>query len=331
MGHTQGARVPGSLNVKKLFLPMRCQQCACAAPAPSRRWIHACSARLPSGTGSRFGTCVEAGQRAGQSAGNPLSNQLTPHASSDCAARSRPKLRTICAPLGHDPPGDGHYPRGTSRSRDQPVLLEAPNGDIERATPRATEGAPPRQGRAPHSAHGFRRWPLPSAAGKRMRRPALALVCLLSSKAMLAACFTAMPPTARAAAHRRVPAAPAMGWLDDVVGKVKDATREVTVQHILLPSQSDARDLWRELEAAGVTSESFGRAAAARSTCELPSLRIGSHDEALTRRPRSRWQVAPPRSGPTRRCRNFEGHRASSSFARGRWRPSLRPWPLPRR
>jgi hypothetical protein len=122
---------------------MRCQQCACAAPAPSRRWIHACSARLPSGTGSRFGTCVEAGQRAGQSAGNPLTNQLTPHASSDCAARSRPKLRTICAPLGHDPPGDGHYPRGTSRSRDQPVLLEAPNGDIERATPRATEGAQP--------------------------------------------------------------------------------------------------------------------------------------------------------------------------------------------
>jgi hypothetical protein len=297
---------------------MRCQQCACAAPAPSRRWIHACSARLPSGTGSRFGTCVEAGQRAGQSAGNPLTNQLTPHASSDCAARSRPKLRTICAPLGHDPPGDGHYPRGTSRSRDQPVLLEAPNDDIERATPRAMRA-------------NMDSDVAPAPAGKRMRRPALALVCLLSSKAMLAACFTAMPPTARAAAHRRVPAAPAMGWLDDVVGKVKDATREVTVQHILLPSQSDARDLWRELEAAGVTSESFGRAAAARSTCELPSLRIGSHDEALTRRPRSRWQVAPPRSGPTRRCRSFEGHRASSSFARGRWRPSLRPWPLPRR
>jgi hypothetical protein len=214
--------------------------------------------------------------------------------------------------------------RGTNRCcwRPQMATLSAPL----RAPLRA-----PSQGRAAHSGHGFRRWPLPSAAGKRMRRPALALVCLLSSKAMLAACFTAMPPTARAAAHRRVPAAPAMGWLDDVVGKVKDATREVTVQHILLPSQSDARDLWRELEAAGVTSESFGRAAAARSTCELPSLRIGSHDEALTRRPRSRWQVAPPRSGPTRRCRSFEGHRASSSFARGRWRPSLRPWPLPRR
>ena len=30
------------------------------------------SARLPSGTGSRFGTGVEAGQRAGQSAGNEL-------------------------------------------------------------------------------------------------------------------------------------------------------------------------------------------------------------------------------------------------------------------
>ena len=108
------------------------------------------------------------------------------------------------------------------------------------------------------------------AARPMLPRPALALL-LLSSKAMLAACFAAVPPTARAAACRRVPPAPAMGWLDDVVGKVKDATREVTVQHILLPSQSDARDLWRELEAAGVTSESFGRAAAARSTCESPS------------------------------------------------------------
>ena len=60
-----------------------------------------------------------------------------------------------------------------------------------------------------------------------------------------------------------------MSWLDDVVEKVKDATREVTVQHILLPTQSDARTLWRELEASEVTSESFGRAAADRSTCEL--------------------------------------------------------------
>ena len=113
-----------------------------------------------------------------------------------------------------------------------------------------------------------------------MPRPALALL-LLSSKAMLAACFAAVPPTARAAACRRVPSAPAMGWLDDVVGKVKDATREVTVQHILLPTQSDARDLWRELEAAEVTSESFGRAAAARSTCESPT-----HGSALKRSPR---------------------------------------------
>lgn len=99
---------------------------------------------------------------------------------------------------------------------------------------------------------------------------ARAALLLLSSKAMLAACFAAVPPTARAAACRRVPSAPAMGWLDEVVGKVKDATCEVTVQHILLPTQSDARDLWRELEAAEVTSESFGRAAAARSTCESP-------------------------------------------------------------
>ena len=122
--------------------------------------------------------------------------------------------------------------------------------------------------------------PAQRVAVRPMRRPALALL-LLSSKAMLAACFAAVPPTARAAACRRVPPAPAMGWLDDVVGKVKDATREVTVQHILLPSQSDARDLWRELEAAGVTSESFGRAAAARSTCESPT-----HGSALKRSPR---------------------------------------------
>jgi hypothetical protein len=86
-------RLPGWTSLPAVRLCSACTESA----------IHACSARLPSGTGSRFGTGVEAGQRAGQSAGNDLTNQLTTHTSSDCAARSRPKLRTICAPLGHDP------------------------------------------------------------------------------------------------------------------------------------------------------------------------------------------------------------------------------------
>jgi hypothetical protein len=91
-----------------------------------RVFAQACSARLPSGTGSRFGTGVEAGQRAGQSAGNDLTNQLTPHVSSDCAARTQQANIANDLRAARARPGDGHYPRGNSRSRDQPVLLEAP-------------------------------------------------------------------------------------------------------------------------------------------------------------------------------------------------------------
>ena len=159
-----------------------------------------------------------------------------------------------------------------------------------------------------------------------MRRRALTLLCLLSSKAVLAACFTAVPPIARAAAcssARRVPAAPAMSWLDDVVGKVKDATREVTVQHILLPSQSDARDLWRELQAAEVTSESFGRAAAARSTCELPSPTIGSHNETLTQCSRSRLAGGSAKKRPDTKMPQLRGAPGELVFRKGQMAPEF--------
>ena len=89
-----------------------------------------------------------------------------------------------------------------------------------------------------------------------------------------------------------------MNLFDSLVGMVKDATREVTVQHILLPSQSDARELWTELGASGeVTSESFGKAAAARSTCgsaqkrpdkKMPQLR-GMPGELTFRKGQSAW------------------------------------------
>ena len=153
-----------------------------------------------------------------------------------------------------------------------------------------------------------------------MRRPTLALL-LLSSKAMLAACFAAMPPTVRAAACRRVPSAPAMGWLDDVVGKVKDATREVTVQHILLPSQSDARDLWRELEAAGVTSESFGRAAAARSTCESPS--HGSALKTLTETPVIALAGGSAKKRPDMKMPQLRGAPGELVFRKGQMAPEF--------
>ena len=154
-----------------------------------------------------------------------------------------------------------------------------------------------------------------------MRRPALALL-LLSSKAMLAACFAAVPPTARAAACRRVPPAPAMGWLDDVVGKVKDTTREVTVQHILLPSQSDARDLWRELEATEVTSESFGRAAAARSTCESPSP-VGSALKTLTETPVIALAGGSAKKRPDMKMPQLRGAPGELVFRKGQMAPEF--------
>lgn len=71
-------------------------------------------------------------------------------------------------------------------------------------------------------------------------------------------------------AARYAPAA--MGLLDDIAGGFKAAiqefTQEVTVQHILVPTQAQARELYDSLvEAGDISSDAFGRAAQQHSTC----------------------------------------------------------------
>ena len=74
---------------------------------------------------------------------------------------------------------------------------------------------------------------------------------------------------ARAARHARA----RMGLLDDVAAAYRDAiqefTQEATVQHILVPTQSKARELYDSLleEAGGASSDAVGSAARQHSTC----------------------------------------------------------------
>mmetsp|Transcript_7955 Transcript_7955/g.17469 ORF Transcript_7955/g.17469 Transcript_7955/m.17469 type:complete len:158 (+) Transcript_7955:7-480(+) len=91
--------------------------------------------------------------------------------------------------------------------------------------------------------------------------------------------------------------APRMGLLDDMVSRIRDATHEVTVQHILVPSQMDARQLWKELIEEGVTPESVGLVAASRSACGSGKKRPDAKLAQLRGRPGElrfrRGQMAP--------------------------------------
>ena len=65
--------------------------------------IHVRSAHLPSGTGSRFGTDIGAGWRAGQSGGTHPVNRSQLERRLEIVARSRPIARWTGARFGHDP------------------------------------------------------------------------------------------------------------------------------------------------------------------------------------------------------------------------------------
>ena len=58
-----------------------------------------------------------------------------------------------------------------------------------------------------------------------------------------------------------------MGLLDDMIGGAREALREVNVQHVLVDSQMQARDVYDAIQAEGASSAVVGRYAAARSTC----------------------------------------------------------------
>ena len=93
---------------------------------------------------------------------------------------------------------------------------------------------------------------------------ALLLAALLS----LVAAFSISPPnfectrrSASSKSHRA--AAPSMGFFDDV----KETFREVTVQHVLVNSQSEAIQIYEALLEEGPSPEAVGRYAVAKSTC----------------------------------------------------------------
>jgi len=64
-------------------------------------------------------------------------------------------------------------------------------------------------------------------------------------------------------------ASPAMNLFSDLARSISKSLQEVSVQHILVPTQLDANEIYNALVAgeAGVSSQRFGEIAAARSTC----------------------------------------------------------------
>ena len=58
-----------------------------------------------------------------------------------------------------------------------------------------------------------------------------------------------------------------MGFLDDAFSSVKEQFREVTVQHVLVTSQSAAFEIYDAIVEEGASQEVVGRFAADRSTC----------------------------------------------------------------
>jgi len=64
--------------------------------------------------------------------------------------------------------------------------------------------------------------------------------------------------------------APSMNFLDNIAKKFEESMQEVTVQHVLLPTQFDAINLYEEIlseELQPITPKAFGRIAASRSSC----------------------------------------------------------------
>lgn len=81
-----------------------------------------------------------------------------------------------------------------------------------------------------------------------------------------AASFTAGIPSLRSA--RAVHNAPmTMGFFDDALAAAKEAVREVSVQHILVDSQSQAFAIYDSIMEEGATPEVVGRYAQTKSTC----------------------------------------------------------------
>ena len=65
-------------------------------------------------------------------------------------------------------------------------------------------------------------------------------------------------------------ASPAMNLFGDLTRSISKSLQEVSVQHILVPTQLDANEIYNALvagEAACVSSQRFGEVIAARSTC----------------------------------------------------------------
>lgn len=73
----------------------------------------------------------------------------------------------------------------------------------------------------------------------------------------------------RAALPLVLRASPAMNLFSDLARSISKSLQEVSVQHILVPTQLDANEIYNALVAgeAGVSSQRFGEVAAARSTC----------------------------------------------------------------
>ena len=81
----------------------------------------------------------------------------------------------------------------------------------------------------------------------------------------------AAPPFQRAAPPPRASTRARMGFFDDIASSVKsglaEATKEASVQHVLVGSRTTALKLEGALREEGVTPESVGRAAQQYSTC----------------------------------------------------------------
>ena len=86
---------------------------------------------------------------------------------------------------------------------------------------------------------------------------------------LLATSGFAFRPLPRSAPRMTAPrlTAPRMGFFDDIVGAAKENFREVTVQHVLVGSQSDAIEIYESIVEEGASPEIIGKYAKAKSTC----------------------------------------------------------------
>lgn len=99
---------------------------------------------------------------------------------------------------------------------------------------------------------------------ERDMRTLLIAAILASAEGFRFAPSVAMPHDAP---RRSLPMAQ-MNIFADFAGKFQEKIRKVTVQHILVPSQDEALEIWEALrEEADLTPAAFGEVALARSTC----------------------------------------------------------------